>query len=105
MKLTREFKENEVLERTLRNTYSKEVCNIVIEWIEEALSYVFNKTSNGDTFVLGRINRDDKTIEYTGEELTLEDIIHCVINEMEIALDGTESRETIEELRVLSEVL
>ena len=106
MKLTSKFKENEVFERTLRNAYSEEICDIVIEWIEEALAYVFNKISNDDTFALGRVNRDDKTIEYTGEELTLEEIIHSVMDEMEIALDGTESRETIEEeLRVLSEAL
>lgn len=106
MRLTSEFKENEVFERTLRNTYSEEVCDIVIEWTEEALAYVFNKTSNNNTFALGRVNRDDKTIEYTREELTLEEIIHSVMNEMEIALDDTESRETIEEeLKVLSEAL
>ena len=43
MKLTSKFKENEVFERTLRNAYSEEICDIVIEWIEEALAYVFNK--------------------------------------------------------------
>ena len=78
----------------------------MIEWTEEALAYVFNKTSNNNTFALGRVNRDDKTIEYTREELTLEEIIRSVMDEMEMALDGTESRETIEqELRVLSEAL
>ena len=69
MRLTSEFKENGVFERTLRNTYSEEVCDIVIEWIEEALAYIFNKISNNNTFALGRVNRDDKTIEYTGGEL------------------------------------
>ena len=78
----------------------------MIEWTEEALAYVFNKTSNNNTFALGRVNRDDKTIEYTREELTLEEIIRSVMDEMEMALDGTESRETIDqELSVLSEAL
>lgn len=65
MRLASEFKENKTFERTLRDTYSKEVCDIVIEWIEEALAYTFKEISDSNIFVLGKINRNDKTIEYS----------------------------------------
>lgn len=106
MKHLTEFKENEVFERTLRNNYSEEVSDIILEWTEEALAYVFKGISDKDLFVLGMINRDDNTIEYTDEEYTVQDIIQRVITEMEYALDGTENRELIEEeIKILSEAL
>lgn len=106
MKLISEFKENEAFEMSLRSNYSNEICNIVIEWTEEALAYVFKETLDKEIFKLGRINRDDKTIKYTDEEFTLDGIIRCIMNEMEIALDGTENPDIIkEELRMLSEIL
>ena len=106
MKLLSQIKENEVFERSLRENYSNEVCDIVIEWTEEALAYVFKETSDENLFVLGVVNRDNNTIEYTEEEFTLDDIITRVISEMEYALDGTESRDIIEkELKIVSEAL
>ena len=106
MKQIVEFKENEVFERTLRNNYSEEVSDIVLEWTEEALAYVFKKISDKDLFVLGTINRDDNSIEYIDEEYTVQDVIRRVIIEMEYALDGTENRELIEEeIKILSEAL
>lgn len=106
MKQIVEFKENEVFERTLRNNYSEKVSDIVLEWTEEALAYVFKKISDKDLFVLGTINRDDNSIEYIDEEYTVQDVIRRVIIEMEYALDGTENRELIEEeIKILSEAL
>ena len=106
MKQIVEFKENEVFERTLRNNYSEEVSDIVLEWTEEALAYVFKKISDKDLFVLGTINRDDNSIEYIDEEYTVQDVIRRVITEMEYALDGTENKELIEEeIKILSEAL
>lgn len=63
MKLTSKFKENEVFEKTLRNTYSEEVCNIVIEWIDEALRYVFKETDTRELFLLGRVDTNTGEIE------------------------------------------
>lgn len=56
MKLTSEFKENETFERVLRNTYPEQVCDIVIEWTDEALRYVFKESDEAGKFILGRLN-------------------------------------------------
>ena len=108
MQLTSEFKENEIFERALRSVYPKQVCDIVIEWKEEALSYVFKESDIYGTFILGRVNRETREIEYSNELYDCVDVITSVMNEMEYAIDdnGTDSRESIEEeLRVLSKVL
>lgn len=111
MKLKCEFKENEALEIVLRNFYSEHFCEIVIEWIEEALKYVFKETEVSNVFLLGRIIEDingNIKIEYSDETLNCIDIISLVIDEMECALEdeGNESREHIEnELRLLSNAL
>ena len=106
MKTISMFKENEVFERSLRANYSTEVCDIVIEWAEEALAYVFKETSDKNLFKLGIVDRNDSSIEYTDDTVSLEDIIRRIITEMEYALDGTESKDIIEEeIRILSEAL
>lgn len=108
MKLTSEFKENEAFERVLRNTYPEQVCDIVIEWTDEALRYVFKESDKAGKFILGRVHSETEEIEYSDELYDCMDIISRVINEMEYALDdeGNESRECIErELRVLSMAL
>ncbi|MBQ8997075.1 MAG: hypothetical protein IJ086_07430 [Clostridium sp.] len=106
MKLISKFKENEMFEKSLREKYSNEVCDVVMEWTEDALSYVFKATSDKTLFRLGLVDRDDNSIDYMEDMLTLEDIICRVISEMEYALDGTENKDIIEdEIRILSEAL
>ena len=108
MKLTSKFKENEVFEKTLRNTYSEEVCNIVIEWIDEALRYVFKETDIRELFLLGRVDTNTGEIEYSNEDYYLEEVLTRVMKEMQYAIDDedNESREDIkEEFRILSEAL
>ena len=108
MKITAEFKENREFEQKLRETYTEKVCDIIIEWIEEGLSYVLKKSAVDNLFFLGLVDRNDNTIEYTEDELTLEDIISRITKEMEYALDenGTESRDIIEEeYKLLKETL
>lgn len=108
MKLTSKFKENEVFEKTLRNTYSEEVCNIVIEWIDEALRYVFKETDTRELFLLGRVDANTGEIEYSNEDYYLEEVLTRVMKEMQYAIDDedNESREDIkEEFRILSEAL
>ena len=106
MKQIAVYKENEVFERALRSKYSEEVSDIVLEWTEEALSYVYKDTADKDIFLLGMINRDDKTIELTDKEYSVQDVIQRVITEMEYALDGTENRKLLEEeIQILSEAL
>lgn len=108
MKLTSKFKENEVFEKTLRNTYSEEVCNIVIEWIDEALRYVFKETDTRELFLLGRVDTNTGEIEYSNEDYYLEEVLTRVMKEMQYAIDDedNESREDIkEEFRILSEAL
>lgn len=105
MILMSEFKENQVFEKVLRESYSEEVCNIVIEWIDEALRYILKETEDKDIFILGRVDINTMEIEYSNEYYTCAEVISRVINEMEYALDdeGNESRESIEEeLRILS---
>ena len=106
MELVAMFKENEMFERSLREKYSDEVCDIVMDWTEYALAYAFKATSDKNLFRLGLVNRDDSSIEYTEDTLSLEDIISRVISEMEYALDGTENKDLIEdEIRILSQAL
>ena len=108
MILTSKFKDNEVFERTLRNTYSEEVCNIVIEWIDEALRYVFKETDTRELFLLGRVDANTGEIEYSNEDYYLEEVLTRVMKEMQYAIDDedNESREDIiEEFKILSEVL
>lgn len=108
MKLISEFKENEAFERVLRNTYPEQVCDIVIEWTDEALKYVFKESYEAGKFILGRVDSETEEIEYSDELYDCMDVISRVINEMEQALDdkGNESRESIEEeLRMLSMAL
>lgn len=108
MNLISEFKENELFEKTLRSIYPENICNIVIEWTDEALRYIFKKTEKKNAFKLGRFNTITKEIEYSNEFYTCEEVINRVIREMEYALDdkGNESRDIIEEeLKTLSAAL
>lgn len=108
MKLTSKFKENEVFERTIRNAYSEEICDIVIEWIDEALRYVFKETDTRELFLLGRVDTNTGEIEYSNKDYYLEEVLTRVMKEMQYAIDDedNESREDIkEEFRILSEAL
>lgn len=105
MSLTSIFKENEGFKNVLRNKYSEEVCDIVMEWTEEALRYVFKESNETGKFLLGIVDSQTCQIEYTGEIYDCHDVLCRVIGEMELALEDkdNESRESIEEeLRILS---
>lgn len=111
MKLKCEYEENIILEKALRSKYPEHFCDIVIEWVEEALKFVFKETEVSNEFRLGRIIEDingDIKIEYSDEILNCTDIISLVTDEMECVLEDeeNESQEHIEnELRVLSNAL
>ena len=98
MKLTCQHKENKIFETKLREKYSEEISNIVIDWLEDGLSYVMKETSNEDIFILGYMDRNDESIEYNEEEYSIEDAIGRIIPEIEMVLDdqGTESREIVQ---------
>lgn len=105
-KLISELKGNKEFEVALRKKYSEEACDIIIEWIEEALRYVLRPTDKEGTFELGRYNSSEEEITYTNEFLTFDNVFACVMNEMQVALedDCNESRATIEEkFNILSE--
>lgn len=114
MILTTTIKENEGFEKVLRSEYDKDVCDIVIEWVDEALKYKLIETDKENLFLLDRINANPDVVTYLDiktdneEYCTCEEVISRVIEEMQDALDdeGNESREDIEEeLRVLSRAL
>lgn len=99
MKLITNYKENECFEKKLKEKYPENISTIIMEWLEDGLAYVMKETSNENIFILGNIDRNNGSIEYTENEYTIEDVIGCIISEMEFALDdnGSESRETIQE--------
>lgn len=107
MKLECGLEENLMLEIVLRSIYPEHFCDIVLEWIEEALQYVFKETDVYNLFKLGRIIRDFNgriEVKYEEKYFNLNEIISMVIDEMKCALEdeGNESREHIKnELRVL----
>lgn len=106
MELICQFKENEKLERSLRSNYSNEVSEVVIEWCEECLFYVFKETSDEKLFRLGLIDKEDRTIKYNNEILSLEEILHLIIKDMEKSLDSTDSWDIVEdELKMLLNAL
>lgn len=108
MKLTSKFKENEVFEKDLRNSYPENVCDIIIDWVEEALRYVFKKSNVDGQYILGEIDLNTEKIKFSNIKYSYVDIFECVMDEMQHAIDDedNESREDIkEELRALSEAL
>lgn len=97
MELICKFKENEKFERSLRSNYSTQVSELVIEWCEECLFYVFKETSNERLFKLGRINEKNKSITYSDEIMDLKDILHIVLKKIEESLDSTDSWDIVED--------
>lgn len=110
MELTSVFAENKAFERVLRSTYNERVCDIIIDWTDEVLGYIFKEGNKYGVFNLCKVNQQTDEIECTNEEYTLEKIIECVIRKMKNSLKDNlyddDTRENAEEeLELLSNVL